>query len=163
MSLQLPVPHRPRVRAASEYRTTTQKPHDPEAAGNRRRTLEGAAVLVVEDDPPSLRLLQAVLRGEGSDVRSATSAEEAFVVLQAFRPSLIVIDLILPLMSGLLLAQQLKAAPGTHDIPLVAATAFNGPAAERVALDAGFAAYVRKPIDPNAFCELLRETLGAGP
>jgi CheY-like chemotaxis protein len=159
MSSPFPAPHRPRVRAASNDGRTPPETQDLQAAGTRAQTLQGAAVLLVEDDPPSLRLLQAMLRVEGCDVRSATSAEEALFLLRTFRPSLIVIDLILPLMSGLLLAQRLKADPSTQDIALVAATAFNGPAVERVALATGFCAYVRKPIDPNAFCELLRATL----
>jgi CheY-like chemotaxis protein len=124
--------------------------------------LAGVPLLVVEDDPPSRRLLRAVLEGEGSELRVATSAEEALSVLESFRPRLIVIDLILPLMGGLVLAQTLKANPLTSSIPLVAVTAFNGAAAERMALDVGFVAYVRKPMDPASFCQLVVEHLGGG-
>jgi CheY-like chemotaxis protein len=123
-------------------------------------SLASVRVLVVEDDPPSLKLVAAVLESEGCEVRSTRSAEEALEVLEVFRPRIVVIDLILPLASGLLLAEQLKADPATSDLVLVAVTAFNGSEAERTALSAGFSLYVRKPIDPDTFPELLLATLG---
>jgi CheY-like chemotaxis protein len=156
-----PAPSRPRVLAAPTRRATKPGPWSGAGPESKAPTLQGVRLLVVEDDPPSLRLLRAVLGAEGCDVRFATNAEDAFVLLQAFQPELMVIDLILPLMSGLLLAQQLKSRDATRDIPLVAVTAFNGHAAERMALDAGFSAYIKKPLDPAAFCEILCEMLGA--
>jgi CheY-like chemotaxis protein len=119
------------------------------------RLLEGLRVLIVEDDPPSLKLLVAILESEGCELRSTCSAEEALVALETFRPTIAVIDLILPLASGLLLAEQIKANPATSDLVLIAVSAFNGAAAERTAKAAGFSLYVRKPIDPDAFPALL--------
>jgi two-component system, OmpR family, response regulator len=66
-----------------------------------------------------------------------------------------VIDLILPLASGLVLAERLKADPATSDVVLIAVSAFNGPEATRSAKAAGFALYIRKPIDPTSFSGLL--------
>lgn len=126
----------------------------------RRRSLKDLAVLIVDDDQPSAKLLSVVLSGEGCRIRVAPSAEEALAVLHSFQPQVIIIDLILPLMSGLLLAQRLKAEPATQDAVLIAVTAFNGPQAQRVALEAGFAAYVRKPIDPLSFARLVQAHVG---
>lgn len=120
-------------------------------------------MLIVEDDGPSAKLLTIVLRGEGCAVRVMPSAEAALGALASFQPRVIVIDLVLPLMSGLLLAQTLKASPATKDILLVAVTAFNGSAAERMALDAGFAAYVQKPIDPLTFPKIVHDLLEKAP
>jgi CheY-like chemotaxis protein len=58
-------------------------------------------------------------------------------------------------MSGLLFAQRLKADPSTRDIAIFAVTAFNGKRTERMALDAGCSAFVRKPIDPMTFTQQL--------
>jgi CheY-like chemotaxis protein len=116
-------------------------------------------VLVVEDDAPSTKLLDVVLRSEGCVVVTARSAEEAMEQLRSLRPDVIVVDLILPLMGGPLFAERLKSDPSTKDIPLIAVTAFNGRESERIALQAGFSAYVRKPIDPTTFAALVFETL----
>ncbi len=125
-----------------------------------KRSLKDLPVLIVDDDQPSAKLLSVVLSGEGCRVQIAPSAEEALVALQSFKPHVIIIDLILPLMSGLLLAQRLKAESAAQDAVLIAVTAFNGPQAQRVALEAGFAAYVRKPIDPLSFARLVQAHVG---
>jgi two-component system cell cycle response regulator DivK len=124
--------------------------------------LHSASVLIVEDDPPSLKLLTVVLEREGCDVHSTRTAEDALVVLRTIRPRVVIIDLVLPLMGGLLLAENLKADAATADIPLIAVTAFNGREAEQIAKAAGFALYVRKPVDPDIFPELVLSVLGGG-
>jgi CheY-like chemotaxis protein len=121
--------------------------------------LKGLKALVVDDDASNAKLAAVVLLGEGCEVEVARTAEEALVTLQGFRPDFVVLDLILPLMSGLLLAQRLKVDPATRDIVLIALTVFNGPDAERAALDAGFSAYFRKPIDPLSFPARVLECL----
>jgi putative two-component system response regulator len=121
--------------------------------------LKGLTALVVDDDALNAKLAAVVLLGEGCKVEVARSAEEALVWLQTFRPDFIVLDLILPLMSGLLLAQRLKVNPVTSEIVLIALTVFNGPGAKRAALDAGFSAYFRKPIDPLSFPARVLECL----
>jgi CheY-like chemotaxis protein len=116
----------------------------------------------VDDDPPSLKLLTVVLANEGCDVRATPTAEDALVSLRTFQPRVIVVDLVLPLMGGLLFAEHVKADPATADIPLIAVTAFKGWEAEQVAKASGFALYVQKPIDPDTFPELLLTLLGGG-
>lgn len=129
---------------------------DRPARGRRDRgSDEPVSVLVVDDDAPSVKLLSVVLRSEGCLVETARSAEEAIERLRTLRPDVIVVDLILPLMSGLLLADHLKTDPATSRIALIAVTAFNGQKSERIALQAGFSAYVRKPIDPTSFAKLV--------
>lgn len=113
----------------------------------------------MDDDAASGKLVGVALGLEGCDVRIAASAEEALAMLRTFRPRVMVIDLILPLMSGLLLAQRLKADDATSDIVLIAVTAFNGAEAERVAREVGIAAYVRKPIDPLTFTQVVADAL----
>jgi two-component system cell cycle response regulator DivK len=142
-------------RAAARPRKPSRTAADAGGAPGVARSLDGIRVLLVEDDPLSLKLLEAVLAGEGSEVRSARSAEEALEVLQSFRATVAVIDLILPLASGLLLAERLKSDPATSDLVLIAVTAFNGPEARRMATAAGFSLYVRKPLDPISFPGLL--------
>jgi CheY-like chemotaxis protein len=131
-------------------------------ARNPGRDLEAVKILVVDDDPASAKLLSVVLRAEGCETRVAGSAEEALEILPSFRPRVMILDVILPLMSGLLLAQRLKADPETRDIVLIAVSAFNGCEAVRAAHAAGCAAYMPKPIDPLTFATLVATHLGDG-
>src|SRR5688572_23612341 len=98
------------------------------------RELEGLPVLIVENDPASAKLAAVAVGGDGCETRVAYSAEEALDVLRDFRPRVLIVDIVLPLMSGLLLAQQVKSDPRTRDIVCIAVSAFTGPAAERAAL-----------------------------
>jgi CheY-like chemotaxis protein len=125
-----------------------------------RPDLRGVRVLVVDDDAASAKLLAVVLGAEGCEIRVAYSAEEALDILGGFRPRAIVLDLILPLMSGLLFAQRLKSDAAMRDLVIIAVSAVNGPGAERAALGAGCAAFIRKPINALTFAQLLLESLG---
>jgi CheY-like chemotaxis protein len=125
--------------------------------------LAGVRILIVDDDPASAKLVSVLLNAEGCDTRIVRSAEEALKVLETFKPRAIVLDLVLPRMSGVLLAQQLKAEPTKRDIVIIAVSAFNGAETVRVAMEAGCAAYVRKPIDPIALPELMLNHLGGTP
>lgn len=124
-----------------------------------QQTLSGVPVLVVEDDLSSAKLMSLVLRQAGCDLRLAVSAEEALDILHSFFPRAIILDLVLPRMSGLLLAERLKETPQHRDVVIIAVSAVNGGEAERIAQEAGCTAYVRKPIDPISFANLVLEHL----
>jgi len=121
--------------------------------------LDGVAVLVVEDHLPSARMLSALLTAAGADVKRVEDAESAAAVLDAFRPSVVVVDVVLPGTSGLALVETIKADVRTRNIVCIAVTVLNGPESERVALAAGCAAYVRKPIDTDTFVALVARHL----
>lgn len=119
-------------------------------------------VLIVDDDPISAKRMATILAEANCGTRVVTSAEDALVALQDDQPDAIVLDLVLPLMSGLLFAQQLAANPQTRSIPVVAVTAFAGPETERVVREAGVRAYVRKPFDVTAFAHQVLALLRRG-
>lgn len=119
--------------------------------------LKGVPILVVEDDPGNARLLAVMFAKRGADVRTAPDAEAAVAILKTFRPAIIALDLVLPRMSGLLLVRQLKAAPATRDIPVIAMSIMDGSTAERLALEGGCAAFVSKPIDSEAYMAVVMD------
>ncbi len=123
------------------------------------QTLAGVPALVVEHNPPNARLFSVLLVKEGCDVRIATSAEEAIDTLRTFRARLVVVDLVLPRMSGLLFVQQLKEEPSARDLVVVAVSALNGPTVEQLAREAGCADCLRMPIDVHAFAGTLAKCL----
>jgi CheY-like chemotaxis protein len=161
-----------RAITASELRLTDQggppPPYDGAPGGDPGPggdgvTLKGLPVLVVEDDPNNAKLVAIVLRAEGCDVHIARNAEDALTVVPIFRPRVIVLDLVLPMMSGVLLAQRLKSDTATADISIIAVTAFNGPEVERIARTAGCVAYIRKPIDAFALPRLVLDVVQGTP
>ena len=119
--------------------------------------LANVPVLIVEDEQASARTLAATLKTYGYETRIARSAQEAVALLAPFNPRAIVLDLVLPQFSGLVLAEQLTRDPATRDIPIIATSLFSAQDAADIARDAGCVDYVRKPIDPSSFAELLRD------
>jgi putative two-component system response regulator len=119
--------------------------------------LAGVPVLIVEDEQASARIIAASLETHGCETRIARSAEEAVALLARFGPRAIVLDLVLPQLSGLVLAEQLTREPATRDIPIIATSQFREEDAAPLARDVGCADYVRKPIDPSSFARLLLE------
>ncbi len=109
-----------------------------------------ARILIVDDNPANLKLTAELLIWSGYEVVTAVDAEHAMEALLAGPPALILMDLALPGMDGLALTRQLKAAPATSRIPVVAMTAFAMKGDEQKALDAGCDGYITKPIDTRA-------------
>jgi CheY-like chemotaxis protein len=137
---------------------------EPKGPGKKRKggahALSGHSVLLVEDDAASRKLEAVLLTDAGALVTAVDSAEEAIAVLARRKPDAVVLDLILPRMGGLVLVEQLKTDPATKDIVVIAVTSLNGADAERVALRAGCAAYLKKPIDTQTFAATVASYLG---
>lgn len=112
--------------------------------------MAGEAVLVVDDNPVNTKLMCFLLLKCGYQVRSALSAEQALDILRTFTPRLILMDLQLAGVDGFELTRQLKAAPATRDIVVVAVTANAMKGDEERAREAGCDGYVTKPIDTRA-------------
>jgi CheY-like chemotaxis protein len=103
-------------------------------------------VLLVDDNQLNLELVTDVLEAAGYAVRQAGSAEDALQAVRTERPDLILMDIGLPGMDGHAAVRALRADPKTHDLPVVALTAYAMAGDEKRALDAGFDAYITKPI-----------------
>ncbi|MGH8355282.1 MAG: response regulator [Pseudomonas sp.] len=111
-------------------------------------------VLVIEDSPQNSLLIKTVLELARHTVLQAATAAEGLALARAERPDIIVSDILLPDMSGLELAQILKADPSTRAIPLLALTALAMQGDRERVLAAGLDAYLSKPFD---YKELLAE------
>jgi two-component system cell cycle response regulator DivK len=128
-----------------------------------RKTLEwimsGKTILVVEDNPINLRLVEVLLKAEGYQVLIAKDGEEALNSVQNTRPDLILTDLQLPGMDGLELTRRLKADAATGDIYVIALTAYSMLEDEQHARQAGCDDYITKPISPRILLAKISEYL----
>ena len=113
-----------------------------------------ARILLVEDNPLNLKLASVILRSVGYEVERATDAEEAEELLKARLPDLILMDMGLPGKDGYTLTRELRRAPATSHIPVLAVTYFAMKGDEEKAREAGCSGYLTKPINRE---ELLRE------
>jgi two-component system, cell cycle response regulator DivK len=112
-----------------------------------------ATIVVVEDQPDSLKLLSTLLSLRGHQVIPLASGERLIDTVRQHSPpaDLVLLDIQLPGRDGYALLQDLKAIEGDHRWKVVALTAHAMPADRDKALAAGFDGYITKPIDIRTF------------
>jgi len=116
-------------------------------------------ILVVEDEPPLTELLRYNLTKEGFRVSIAHDGEEALMMVQESEPDLIVLDWMLPKLSGLDLCRRLRGPTSSAKTPIIMLTA-RGEEADRVrGLDAGADDYMVKPFSPAELIARVRAVL----
>ena len=120
----------------------------------------GKRVLVCEDDPVVLRLLQVNLELEGYEVLTAQNGEEALEVANAQSPDLVVLDIMIPRMDGYQVVNKMKAEESTKDIPVVFVSAKAQQAEVELGKSYGVAGYLTKPFDPADVIALVGRLLG---
>ncbi|MBU7580789.1 MAG: DNA-binding response regulator [Porphyrobacter sp.] len=103
-------------------------------------------ILVVDDNPDQLRLLVDTLDAAGMTVLIARSGEATLALLQEVQPDLVLMDAVMPGMSGIETTKAIKAAPKSSHIPVIFITGLGDPDHVVAALGTGGVDYVRKPI-----------------
>ncbi|MGF1610559.1 MAG: phosphate regulon transcriptional regulator PhoB [Kiloniellales bacterium] len=116
-------------------------------------------VLIVEDEPALVTLLRYNLEREGLRVSEASDGEEALVLIEEETPDIILLDWMLPLMSGIEVCRRIRRLPATRDVPIIMLTA-KGEEGDKVrGLDAGADDYVTKPFSPAELIARMRAVL----
>jgi len=128
-----------------------------EPVDQKRHSLEGLEVLIVEDSPDTLTLLSTIFRREGAKVSTAESATEALTRAVDRRPNIIVSDIGMPEIDGYQLLEQLRILPGLHDVPAIAISGYASEEDRERALAAGYLALVPKPIDMDVLFNLIQD------
>ncbi|MFW6132684.1 MAG: response regulator, partial [Planctomycetota bacterium] len=123
----------------------TEKP-EPLLKDDDQR-LADSRVLVVDDNEQNLELLVAYLEDIGCAVDSATSGSEALEKVAAGTPDLILLDIMMPRMSGFEVCRKLKSDPGTRDIPIIMVTALNELGDIEQGVEAGTDDFISKPVN----------------
>jgi two-component system, OmpR family, phosphate regulon response regulator PhoB len=116
-------------------------------------------VLIVEDEAPIVTLLRYNLEREGYSVIEANDGEEAMLVAAERRPDLILLDWMLPLLSGIEVCRRMRRAPDLRNIPIIMLTA-RGEEGDRVrGLNSGADDYITKPFSPAELVARVRAVL----
>ena len=117
------------------------------------------SVLVVDDDPVILRLLQVNFDLEGIDVVTAVDGEEGLKMAQSDPPDLVISDIMMPKVNGLELLAALRSSPGTAAMPVILLSAKAQVADVQRGLELGADDYVTKPFDPLELIERVYKVL----
>ena len=117
------------------------------------------SILVVDDQPLSIKLIQLILEGEGYHVLVAANATEALQAVQHSKPDLILMDIHLPSLDGLALTKLLRSDMESRHIKIVAISAYATAEDDQRIAAAGCAGFIPKPIDTRTLAASIREYL----
>ena len=121
-------------------------------------------ILVVEDVPNVLELLEVTLRFKGYEVVSAHNGLEGMEMVEKVRPALIVTDILMPKMDGYAFVQKLRILPENRRIPVIFLSAtYVTPEDKRFAMSLGATRFIEKPIDTEDFLLTIAETMTQNP
>lgn len=113
-------------------------------------------VLIVEDEAPLVTMLRYNLEKEGFDVATAGDGEEALLRISERKPDVVLLDWMLPFVSGIEICRQIRRSPQTRTLPVIMLTA-RGEEGDRVrGLNSGADDYVVKPFSPSELIARLR-------
>lgn len=114
-------------------------------------------VLIVDDSNTNNLLLQSILESEGINTSIACSGKEALKILKIEKPSLILLDIMMPNIDGFTVLKKIKGSTETNEIPVVFITAKNDNNLKQKAIDEGAADLIQKPININEVLKIVKQ------
>lgn len=135
----------------------TTRPTPPSSP--REKTSAGRTILVVEDNPDNRYIIASILDGTDYPYITAVDGAEAVSKAKEFLPALILMDIQLPVLSGLEAAKQVKAEPELADVPIIALTGRAMKGDKEKILSAGCDDYISKPFAPKTLLEVIQKWL----
>ncbi len=104
-------------------------------------------ILIADDNQPNRELLEVYLASVDAELESAVDGQDTLNKVQSFQPDLILLDVMMPKLSGFEVCQKLKADPATRKIMVLMVTALNEPGDIQRAVDAGTNDFLSKPVN----------------
>jgi DNA-binding response OmpR family regulator len=121
-------------------------------------------LLIVEDDPDILKLLDATLTFRGYRVITAQNGKDALEAIRLKRPAIVITDIMMPTLDGFGLVHRIRINPETREIPVVFITATYVTREDReFALSIGATRFIQKPVDLEKFLATIAELIDQQP
>ena len=124
---------------------------------------EKPRILLVDDEPSIVKMVGKRLEVEGFDVLIAMDGQDGLAKAQAEHPDLVILDLMLPKLNGYEVCTMLKQDARYQKMPIILFTAKAQEKDEKLGMECGADAYVRKPFRAQELLERIRALLGASP
>jgi DNA-binding response OmpR family regulator len=116
-------------------------------------------ILIVDDDPKSRKLLNTILKVEGYTTIEAINGKQGFELAKAQKPSLILMDIMMPVMDGLTALSLLRNDKATSAIPVTMLTSVGHELNRILSIDLGAVEYITKPVDRIELLNTIRRLM----
>ncbi len=117
-------------------------------------------IIVVDDEPFILMMIEDKLSRAGIEVITSRQSKGAVDLIRKERPALIILDWMMPEVSGIDICKEVKSDPEISSIPIFMLTAKGQEADERFGLMSGVDRYITKPFSPKLLLEMVQEVIG---
>ena len=118
-------------------------------------------VVIVEDEPDTAEMFAEMMRLSGYQVYKSYGGVAALALIDEHKPDAVVLDVMMPDLSGLDVLRQMRQNPEMADIPVVVASAKSLPTDIQAGLDAGASVYLTKPVTYQEFNQAVQQTIDA--
>jgi DNA-binding response OmpR family regulator len=123
--------------------------------------MEQKTVFIIEDEEDAAELFAEMMRISGFRVLKTSKSEPAIAMMVADRPDIVLLDIMMPEVSGLDILRQMRRDPNLAGIPVIVVTAKGMPADIKNGMEAGASTYLTKPVGFQELKEAVERTLGA--
>src|SRR5512140_60537 len=121
--------------------------------------MPGEAVLVIDDSPTILKVVQLVLTKAGYRVTTASDGDEGVEAARSARPDIILLDFVMPKMNGYQVCQALHQEEALREVPVILMSAKGDQVGERFVRAMGIVDYITKPFSPEAIIGVVQHTV----
>jgi twitching motility two-component system response regulator PilH len=118
-----------------------------------------ALILIADDSPTEIYVLQKILEKHGHDILTAEDGEQAIEVTNSQKPDLILMDVVMPGLNGFQATRKITKQPETKDIPVIIVSSKNQETDKLWGLRQGARGYLGKPVEENELIELINSLL----
>ncbi|MFP3938022.1 MAG: response regulator [Phycisphaerae bacterium] len=137
----------------------SQTPANGAPSEEEKDLFAGSTILVVDDNEQNLELLVAYLEPTGCNIRTARDGVEAMEAIEQELPDLILLDIMMPRMSGFEVCRKLKSAPATRDVPVIMVTALHELGDIERGVESGTDDFISKPVNRLELLTRVRSLL----
>ena len=116
-------------------------------------------ILVVDDEPPIVRLMEFILARQGHEMLVAVNGEEAVEKIRTHKPDLILLDIMMPRIDGYEVARRIRANPETAALPIIMLSAKAQEEDIRKGVEVGVDEYITKPFSPEHLVHVVADHL----
>ena len=116
-------------------------------------------ILIADDDPQGVELLEAYLAGSDYEIQTATDGDQTLRKIEDWKPDLILLDIMMPRISGFEVCKRLRTNPQTRNIAVLMITALDQPADVDRAVEVGTTDFLTKPINKTELLVRIRSAL----
>lgn len=119
-----------------------------------------ARILIVDDDPETIKLLEGIVKTYGHEPFSISESRNALKAVESILPDLVLLDIMMAEINGIAICKLIKSTPNINHTPVIMVSALSDEGTKRDSANAGADDFITKPIYPKSFMQHIDAILG---